>query len=123
MLAELPNTIGAYHITGSNLIVANRTILNNIKLSSSTEEFNSFVFMILAHEYLHSLGEMDEGRVRLLVKRVCTEFFGPDHTSVKMADGNFLEQYPALKLLGKGRFGSDFEVVREFDKSSMPYIG
>ena len=35
ILQGLPNVIGAYHILGSNIIVANRTILNVIQLHKS----------------------------------------------------------------------------------------
>jgi hypothetical protein len=40
-----------------------------------------------------------------------------------MARGSLFELYPQLKLLQRRGFGTEFEVVREFDRSSMPYIG
>ena len=65
ILQGLPSVIGAYHILGSNIIVANRTILNVIQQHKSMEEYNSYLFMVLAHEYLHSFGIVDEFRDRL----------------------------------------------------------
>ncbi|MGB6627142.1 MAG: hypothetical protein WBE61_03315, partial [Nitrososphaeraceae archaeon] len=64
ILQGLPSRIGAYHILGSNVIVVNRTILDIIRQHKSIEEYNSYLFMVLAHEYLHSFGIVDEFRVR-----------------------------------------------------------
>jgi hypothetical protein len=124
ILAELPNYVGAYHIMGSNIIVMNETILNAIKIfATSKAELNSFIFSILTHEYLHSIGYMDERNVRFLVRKVSTENFGKDHQTIKFALGDLFTIYPQLKSLGIGRTGKEFTIIKEFDKSSMPYIG
>ena len=124
VLAELPNYVGAYHIMGSNIIVMNETILNAVRvLAKSKAELNSFIFSILAHEYLHSIGYTDERDVRPLVAKISTENFGGDHQTVKLAVGDLFTLYPQLRSLGMGRTGKDFTVIKEFDKSSMPYIG
>ena len=124
ILADLPNAIGAYHISGSNLIVLNRVVLNAMKtITKSSEELNAFVFSILMHEYLHSLGYGEEVLVRSLVKRVSEENLGRDHPSVRMANGNLFRLYPQLRGMGEGKLGQEFEVIKDFDKSSMPYIG
>jgi hypothetical protein len=124
VLAELPNYVGAYHIMGSNIIVMNGTILNAVKaLAKSKAEFNSFIFSILAHEYLHSIGYTDERSVRPLVRKISGENFGEEHQTVKLASADLFTLYPDLKMLGLGRTGKDFTIVKEFDKSSMPYIG
>ncbi len=124
VLAELPNYVGAYHMMGSNIIVMNETILNAVKvLAKSKAELNSFIFSILAHEYLHSIGYTDERDVRLLVKKISAENFGDSHQTVKLALGDLFTLYPQLRSLGIGRMGKDFTIIKEFDKSSMPYIG
>lgn len=124
VLTALPNYVGAYHVVGSNLIVMNKTVLDVVKgLAKSREELNSFVYAILAHEYLHSLGVYDEARVRALVHQVSADNFGEDHLTTRMARGNFADIYPELKHLGYGRAGEEFEVIQNFDRSSMPYLG
>jgi len=124
VLAELPNYVGAYHIMGSNIIVMNGTILNAVKaLAKSKTELNSFIFSILAHEYMHSIGYTDERDVRPLVRKVSAENFGENHQTVKLASTELFTLYPELKMLGLGRTGRDFTIIKEFDKSSMPYIG
>ncbi len=124
VLAALPNGLGAYHVAGSNIIVLNRSILGAVKsIARSDEELNSFIYSILTHEYLHSLGYMEESQVRPLVRRISQESLGPDHPSVTMASGDLFNLYPQLRALGEGKTGEDFEIIKEFDRSSMPYIG
>ncbi|MCL4435106.1 MAG: hypothetical protein M1387_00110 [Thaumarchaeota archaeon] len=124
VLNELPNAIGAYHEVGSNLIVMNRTILDAVaSLGKSKEELNGFIFSILTHEYLHSLGYLDEGEVRRLVYRVSEENLGRDHVATRMAGLGIVEIYPELKYLGEGAVGKTPEIIKNFDQSSMPYIG
>ncbi len=64
ILQRMPSNLGAYHILGSNVIVMNKLILNIIKEYKSSAEYNSYLFMVLAHEYLHSFGIVDEFQVR-----------------------------------------------------------
>ena len=125
ILQEIPNHIGAYFIESGNVIVMNKTILNAMKhLTQSKEEFNSFVFSILTHEYLHSLGHSEEQTVRPLVAKITKENFGTDHMTYNMAIKELFSMYPQLKDLGPGRVNDqDFEIINNFDKSSMSYIG
>ena len=125
ILAEIPNHIGAYFVEGGNIIVMNKTILNAMKqLTSTKEEFNSFVYSILTHEYLHSLGYSEESVVRPLVKKISEEHFGPSHITSTLSSHELFSIYPKLRNLGPGREShQDFEVIDNFDKSSMSYIG
>jgi len=77
-LGNLPLHIGAFHGVGSNGIVINKRLLNTISFNSSIE-INSYIFTLLLHEYLHSLGYMNERQVRRLVYEICKEAFGEDH--------------------------------------------
>src|SRR5215467_1232593 len=76
ILQGLPSRIGAYHILGSNIIVANRSILNVIQQRKSMEEYNSYLFMVLAHEYLHSFGIVDDFQVRQMTYDLCSSPLG-----------------------------------------------
>ena len=55
VLQVLPTQLGAYHILGSNMIIMNKRILDIIKSKKSLLEYNAYLFMVLCHEYLHSL--------------------------------------------------------------------
>src|SRR5205807_5093981 len=62
-LADLPDYIGAFHQMGSNFIVMNRSLLDQVtKLAKDRRYLNAYVFYTLLHEYLHTLGYVDEGR-------------------------------------------------------------
>ena len=123
LLQDMPNFIGAYHVMGSNFIVVNRYILAAIKtLAKTTEEYNSYVFVVLAHEYLHSLGIVDEFKVRELTYNMCNSLFGEAHVATRMAREDPSSLYPELKNFAIEKFGSNFEMVRDFDKSNLSYI-
>ncbi|MGQ4913781.1 MAG: hypothetical protein ACP6IU_03410 [Candidatus Asgardarchaeia archaeon] len=80
-----PN-IGAYHTVGSNAMILNQTVIDAIKLITKNQiEINSYIFVVLLHEYLHSLGYLSEREVRPLTLKLCFEAFGPNHPTTKMA--------------------------------------
>ena len=123
VLSDMPNAVGAYHPVGSNVIVLNRTLIEDMKrFVKKEEEINSFVFTVLMHEYLHSLGLYDEVKVRQIVQKIVRNALGEDHISVKMATGNWFEMYPQLAM-AHPRASNDFEVVQKFDSGSTSYLG
>lgn len=122
ILQGLPSRIGAYHILGSNIIVVNRTILNMIQQHKSIEEYNSYLFMLLAHEYLHSFGIIDELEVRQMTYDLCSSFLGIDHPASMMAKGDPSTLFPELTLLKADRFDEQFEVIKNFDKTTQAHI-
>ena len=86
VLDDLPLQIGAYHVVGSNSIIMNRRLLEAVQRSSGTKkDVNSFLFLILMHEYLHSLGLVDEKEVRNLTYGIAAELFGEEHQVTRMA--------------------------------------
>ena len=122
-LAELPNMVGAMHGVGSNMILMNRTILEFVERSAGSRlEVSSFVYHILLHEYLHSLGYVDEKQVRALTRKVATEALGEDHLAARISTEDLWHFYPGIRELGPGEMGKDVEIVEDFDKSSTSYI-
>ena len=78
VLANMPSTVGAYHPVGANIIVVNKSLINGMQaVTKNPKEINAFVFMILLHEYLHSLGYLDEVEVRRVSQRVSSDALGP----------------------------------------------
>ena len=123
VLGDIPNNIGAYHEMGSNAIVMNRNLLKLVqKLSKSRMRTNSYIFMILLHEYLHSLGFADDAQVRGLSKQISTKFFGDRHPAAEMAVRPLEQFFPDLPKYVGFRDKGEFETVRRFDSSSTPYI-
>src|SRR5208282_1413823 len=114
-LSNLPPQLGAYWQVTGNLIVMNEGLVNTMRANAeSPTELNSFIYVILAHEYLHSLGYLDEGSVRAVTARVTRTAFGPDHPATKMAEGDLWRLYPFLAYASGGN-GRRLKVVTKFD--------
>jgi hypothetical protein len=123
ILQVMPSQLGAYHMLGSNAIVMNSYLLAAVrKIAGSTEEYNSYMFMVLAHEYLHSLGIVDENTVRQMTFDLCKWMLDEDHSATKMAKEDPSAIYPELRSLMQSQFSRDFQVVGNFDRKNQTYI-
>ncbi|GBC69585.1 hypothetical protein HRbin01_01287 [archaeon HR01] len=123
ILADLPNNLAAFHEIGSNSIVLNKILLNAVSaLSKSKRELNSYVFVVLLHEYLHTLG-IDEYATRELVKDIVSSFFPAEHIAVKLAATSLYDVYPQLRNIPAPARNSEPELVKDFDTDSTSYIG
>ena len=54
---------------------------------------------------------------------MCNTLFGAAHAATRMAKEDPSSLYPDLKKLMISKFGNDFELIRDFDRSNMSYIG
>ena len=123
VLGDLSNNVGAYHELGSNAIVMNRNLLKIVwRLSKSKRVRNSYVFMILLHEYLHTLGYTDDAQVRELSRKITSEFLGEGHLAAEMAVRPLDYFFPAMSTYAAFRDQGHFETVKKFDSSSTSYI-
>ncbi len=114
-LSNLPPQLGAYWQVTGNLIVLNEGLVEAMRAHArSPAELNSFVYVILAHEYLHSLGYLDERAVREVTARVTRAAFGPEHMATRMAEGDLWRLYPFLSA-APGGDGRRLKVVTRFD--------
>ena len=124
VLGDIPNSVGAYHEMGSNAIVMNRNILRIVeRLSNTRAKRNSYVFMILLHEYLHSLGYTSDRQVRTLGRQITDGFLGRKHMAGEMAVRPLDQFFPDLEKLSGFRDKGEYQTIRRFDSSSTPYIG
>lgn len=117
-LGNLPLRVGAFHPLGTNDIVLNRRLFKDVKNELRNK---AQIFSILLHEYLHTLGCVDERQVRSLTHNVCVENFGSEHPVVEAAvtgpwinvrHGEFDEISENLEL----------ELVRDFERIESYYI-
>ena len=123
VLGDIPNSVGAYHQMGSNAIVMNRNLLRIVeKLSESRSKRNSYVFMILLHEYLHSLGYESDRQVRTLGREIAAGYLGRRHPAGEMAVRPLDQFFPDLEKFAIFRDKGEFQTVSRFDSSSTPYI-
>lgn len=117
-LGNLPLKVGAFHPIGTNDIVLNRRLLKGIK---SELKHKAYIFSILLHEYLHSLGYVDERQVRGLTYKVCVDNFGSEHPVVEAAiSGPWVNLSP--EDLEEIEENLDLELVRDFERINSGYI-
>ena len=130
VLADLPLQLGAFHSLGSNSIVMNRTLLERVVASGHPQTYvKSFVYSILLHEYLHSLGLVDETEVRGLVREVSSNSFGSGHPATSIASSgpwSLLPNSGSKEMLLHANEEVEprqVELIRDFDRShSASYI-
>lgn len=122
-LDDLPLRVGAYHPLGTNNIVLNRALVNIVEVAAKVKLLvNSFVYVLLLHEYLHALGRKSEAQVRPLVYRISRESFGENHTATKLAETgpwSLLKDIP-LDLIDVPK--RVMEIVKDFEKATKRYI-
>ena len=109
----------------------NRALLDRVVASGHPRGLiNSFVYSILLHEYLHSLGVVDEGEVRRLVCDISLKSFGAEHPASTIASkgpwtllrtpGYVDTHVPTeTQLEFKPR---QAELITDFDRSHRAYI-
>jgi hypothetical protein len=122
-LARLPRHIGAFHTMGTNGIVMNRNTLDIVTHGArSLREINSYVYSILLHEYLHSLGYVEESDVRKLVYDVSLDAFGPEHPATQIASKGPSAVFPDIVLNESPTQDPEIEVIPDLEGSSHRYI-
>ena len=121
-LSDLPVTLGAFWQVGGNYIVMNEVLVKAMsRIAKTPREFNSFVYTILTHEYLHSVGYIDEFQARQMTALVAKQTFGSEHPAVVMSSGDIWKQYPLFLSL-RGGDGSVLKIISRFDTDSTSYI-
>ncbi len=118
ILAEIPNPVGGIHQIGSNMIIVNKSILEKIK-REKPDYYKPYLFYVLLHEYLHSLGYVDEDLVRKQCYIIAKDTFGKQSKVLEIAKEP--ERFLAVDL-HEIESELDFELVRDFDRSSLNYI-
>ena len=118
-LGNLPFKVGAFHPLGTNDIVLNRRLINAVKSKLGEKVY---LFSILLHEYLHTLGYVDERQVRGLTYKVCVENFGSEHPVVEAAlTGPWVDISPE-DLEEMVEVDLELELVRDFERIDIGYI-
>ncbi|MCX6818426.1 MAG: hypothetical protein NT129_00300 [Candidatus Aenigmarchaeota archaeon] len=75
--------LGAFHPVGSNVIVMNKTPIRRI-IETEPELMKPYLFHVILHEYLHSLGFLDEHLCRVLTYKICASVLGSRHIATEM---------------------------------------
>ncbi len=125
-LADLGNHpqgfLGAFYPVASNVIVMNKVPLLRIQ-ETNPALYKPYAFYVLLHEYLHSIGFVDERVCREQSYRVLETLFGADHI-VTQISGDTARFFPNLVFPDAAWQPSELqlEFVPGFDRGSATYI-
>lgn len=111
--------VGAYYPVATNIIVMNRMPLLRIR-QKDPHLYRPYIFHILLHEYIHSLGIMDEAETRKRVREISEKVLGPEHPASQLA-ADITRFMPNLVYPMGGwepREGQTLELIRGFDRSA-----
>jgi hypothetical protein len=117
-LDDLPLQIGAYHSVGTNNIVLNRMLVQIVETSVKEKRvINGLIYVLLLHEYLHSLGEYSESGAKRLVIDVSRKCFSENHIVTSIAiksPWSLLKGIPLGAVNVPKRF---MEIVKNLEKT------
>ena len=118
--------IGAYHINPGTDIIINKTPLGILLEQQSYEIIWAYTYHILLHEYIHSLGELDEERCRVITLRVSEEIFDEsNHPAVILAKNGIGAYFSDLQLIYSPPDlkpdGIPIEYIKYFDRESYEH--
>jgi len=116
-LSELPAQIGAYWQVTGNIIILNERLIRVLDATEPQAQRTAYLYVVILHEYLHSLGFLDERADRQIVSRVAGQALGEEHPAARMARGDLWEIFPQLRGAGTGD-GQRVKIVRGFDSES-----
>jgi len=114
--------LGAFYSMDANTIIINKRPLDNLQ-QTNPQLHTPYLFHVLLHEYLHSLGLFDEAEVRMLSYDISKSHFGENHIATQMAL-NMERFIPELTM------SSDFEApenmqiefIQGIDRDNTNYI-
>ena len=124
-LSDLPNYVGAFHQMGSNFIVMNKRLLKEVIRSGNRKLINAYIFHVLLHEYIHSLGYINEQKTQILTHAISEKVLGSKHPATRIAMngiGSFFSNIGRLEHYESGRI-KDIEIVEDFEKDNLNYFG
>jgi len=119
-LTDLPLHIGAFHAVPSNVIMINRKLLNAI-MRYDKKLVNAYLFHVLLHEYLHTLGFMSEEDVGTLSYIISKNYLGGGHPSTLISRYGMTYVFPRLSI--NPEIDRTITIVEDFDSSNLSYIG
>ena len=115
--------IGAFYSLEANAIVLNKKPIARI-LQTNPSLYNYYLFHVILHEYMHSIGALDEAQARLLVYEISEHYFGGQHTVTQLAS-NIEKFIPNLAYPIEGfqpPQDANIEFVKGIDIKNTNYI-
>ncbi len=116
-LSDLPAQVGAYWQITGNIIVLNERLIQVLDATEPLAQRRAYLFVVLLHEYLHSLGYLNEGQDRRVAAEVAERALGAEHPAARMARGDLWQIFPQLRDASGGD-GQRVRIVRGFDSAA-----
>jgi hypothetical protein len=118
--------VGGLHFHPGTDIIMNVSPLKLIIETQPYEIVWAYTYHILLHEYIHSLGIIDEHRCRILTLKLTEEIFkDSDHPAVILAKNGIGSYIPTMELRylppEQKPEGIKIEYLPEFDRESFEY--
>ncbi|MHA1374254.1 MAG: hypothetical protein ACTSR7_08150 [Promethearchaeota archaeon] len=118
--------IGGMHFAPGTDIIMNISPLIIILETQPYEVVWAYTYHILLHEYIHSLGIIDERQCRILTLKLSKEIFSEsDHPAIILAESGIGAFTPNLRLTyippNQKPDGITIEYLSEFEKESYDY--
>ncbi|HUW89545.1 MAG TPA: hypothetical protein VMV43_03415 [Candidatus Nanopelagicaceae bacterium] len=119
--------IGGMHFHPGTEIVMNKSPLKIILESQPYEIIWAYTYHILLHEYIHSLGVIDEQQCRTITLNISEEIFKDKNHPVLILARNGIGVFiPYLKIVfvppERRPDGMSIEYVSGFDRESQSYF-
>ena len=115
--------IGAFYSLNANMIVINKRPLARL-LQTNPSIYNYYLFHVMLHEYIHSIGSYDEATTRKLVYELSRNYFGESHNVTQLAS-NIEKFMPNLAYPAQGfepAEDANIEFVKGIDRKNINYI-
>jgi len=115
--------IGAFYSFEANAIVINKKPLARI-LQTNPLLYNYYLFHIMLHEYIHSIGSFNEEQTKQLVYEISNHYFGNSNVITQLAS-NIEKFMPNLTYPIEGYLppqDANIEFVKGIDIKNTNYI-
>ncbi|MCJ7571547.1 MAG: hypothetical protein MUO82_06695 [Candidatus Thermoplasmatota archaeon] len=118
--SSIEGFIGAYFPVSSNIIVVNKTPIRRIT-ETKPELLKPYGFNVLLHEYIHSLGFLNEEFTKQKTYEITKKYYGEKHIATKLST-DIKQFFPNLVYPIQGWLPPDetqtIKLIKGFDWSN-----
>lgn len=115
--------VGAFYSLNANMIIINKKPLARIS-QTNPSLYNYYLFHVMLHEYIHSIGSYDETQTRQLVYEISRHYFGINHLATQLAFdiGKFMPDLTYPNTAFQPPEDINIEFVKGIDRKNTNYI-